>query len=540
MRFKGAFPFYWAWQGRNAAEFLIVGLYLFVRRGYPRGGFRLCPRYGTMALDVCWGMAGCLFGQRGMAKILLVEDESNLLIMTQMMMRRAGHEADGVSSGNEALERIRDRAHFDYDVVLTDYRLGDVTGLDVLRAVKERDASVQVLLVTAYATTATAVEAMRCGAFDYIEKPFKRDELLALVDKASARRQALKLSSVQDFEKKAFVASSPAMRDVASLVARVAPTKANILITGESGTGKEVVARAIHRLSGLKGAFVAVNCGAIPETLLESEFFGYVRGAFTGANRDKPGYFQAAAHGSLFLDEIGELPLPMQVKLLRAIQEKRVQPVGSTVEDDVSVRIIAATNLDLRAEVEARRFREDLFFRLNVIQIGLPPLRDRKDDIPLMIDYFIRKFNKELEKNIIGVSESVREILMNYPYRGNVRELENILEHAVTLEASERITLGALPAYLRNEHGMAWGGKGHAMPAMPGDVGEVAGHAHVEERPDIGDGVALDGIVEDLERSYIEQSLEQSHGNKTEAAKLLGISFRSLRYRLKKYGMGGE
>lgn len=469
-----------------------------------------------------------------MANILLVDDEVNLLRMTQMMLSQVGHRVETCTSGEEAIARLESSVNngvLPYDVVLTDYRLKDLTGLDVLRVVKREDPSTQVLLVTAYATTATAVEAMRCGAFDYIEKPFKRDEILALVKKAAAARELRRSPELSRNDETPglpnVIGNSSAMRDVLELTARVAPTKANILITGESGTGKEVIARAIHQLSHLKGAFVPVNCGAIPETLIESEFFGYVKGAFTGATRDKPGFFQAGSGGTLFLDEIGELPLPMQVKLLRAIQEKKVQSVGATSETPVNVRIIAATNRDLREEVNARRFREDLFFRLNVIQIALPPLRERKDDIPRLISHFLQTLGEEMEKTICDVSPEVLTVLMNYDYRGNVRELENILEHAITLERSNVITLESLPAYLRN----AYRDMTQSDAALPDDM-----HSMVSV-PDVGDGVALEGIVGDIERSLIEQSLNRTNGNKTEAAKLLGISFRSLRYRLKKYGL---
>lgn len=467
-----------------------------------------------------------------MANILLVEDEINLLRMTQMMLTHAGHTVKGLSKGVEAIRDIEESPYpLPYDIVMTDYRLNDVTGLDVLKAVKKKDPATQVLLVTAYATTATAVEAMRSGAYDYIEKPFRRDEILPLIEKAAQRAIELKASAlprIQDAETEGLpncIGVSRAMRDVLELAARVAPTKANILITGESGTGKEVIARAIHQLSGVQGKFIAVNCGAIPETLVESEFFGYTKGAFTGANRDKPGFFQAAAQGTLFLDEIGELLPNMQVKLLRALQEKKVQRVGAPNEEPVSVRIIAATNRNLRDEVDAHHFREDLFFRLNVIQIALPPLRERKEDIPHLIQHFISKFNEELDKNIISVAPDAHAMLMAYDYRGNVRELENILEHAVTLEMSSEITVGSLPAYLRNAYA---------------DAPAIEPHHKKQDIPNIpavGDGVELEGIVEDIERSLIEQSLARTDGNITEAAKLLGINFRSLRYRLKKYGI---
>lgn len=467
-----------------------------------------------------------------MARILLVDDEVNLLRMTEMMLRHEGHSVESHSTGMSALSAIDacETGTFPYDVIITDYRLNDATGLDVLRAAKAKSPSAQVLLITAYATTSTAVEAMRCGAYDYIEKPFKREEILSLVanaaQKANDMRATLPMLHPAPSESQGLpncIGRSAAMREVLGLARRVAPTKANVLITGESGTGKEVIARAIHQLSGVKGGFVAVNCGAIPESLVESEFFGYAKGAFTGANRDKQGFFQAAAQGTIFLDEIGELPPSMQVKLLRALQEKKVQRVGAPTEEAVSVRIIAATNRDLRAEVQAHRFREDLFFRLNVIQIALPALRERKEDIPLLIQHFISKFNDSLDKNIESITPEALKVLASHDYRGNVRELENILEHAVTLELSPQITLESLPAYLRNTYS---------------DVATTtSNHYEIPEVPPVGDGIELECIVEDIERSLIEQSLERTDGNITEAAKLLGINFRSLRYRLKKYGI---
>ena len=499
-----------------------------------------------------------------MARILLVEDEINVLKMTQMMLTRAGHEVTGISTGKDAIAKVESEGgsshHLDYDVVLTDYRLGDVTGLEVLKAVKRIDPSTQVLLVTAYATTHAAVEAMREGAFDYIEKPFKRDEILALIQNATLRRTKIHEEShvvaptpVKMLPNEMdFIGKSPAMKEVLDMVRRVAPTKANILITGESGTGKEVIARLIHQLSEASGAFVPVNCGAIPETLVESEFFGYMKGAFTGAMRDKPGFFKTASGGSIFLDEIGELPMAMQVKLLRAIQEKKIQPVGSTTEIPVNVRVIAATNRDLRTEVQEHRFREDLFFRLNVIQLSLPPLRERKSDLPLLIDHFLKKFGSELGKSFDGVEPDVMDLLLSYDYRGNVRELENIIEHSATLELGHRITMDALPAYLRN--GYRDGQISGEVPQPP--IDQTAQEPEISrESPEdlsvntplvnleelsglkIGDGIELEHIVEDLERSLIEQSLAKTNGNKTEAAKLLGISFRSMRYRLKKYNM---
>lgn len=492
-----------------------------------------------------------------MTKVWIVEDETNILKMTQMMLERAGYDVQGFESGMSAIEALARLGQagngLDVDVILTDFRLHDTTGIEVLKAAKSLDASTQVVLMTAYATTATAVEAMKEGAFDYIEKPFKRDALLSLISKANEKRENSRENRIVQTRNHAsaclsnFIANSAPMRSVLDMITRVAPTKANILVFGESGTGKEVVAHAIHQLSTVSDKpFVAVNCGAIPETLIESEFFGYVKGAFTGANRDKQGFFAAANGGTLFLDEIGELPLAMQVKLLRVIQERKLQRVGETTEHPVDVRIIAATNRNLRNEVSEKRFREDLFFRLNVIQIVLPPLRERRSDIPAFLAYFIQKYNADLGQHIRGVTEDVLQCLAQYDFPGNVRELENIIEHAMTLEMSNKITLSSLPPYivgnvntksaadkLLDLCGIAEN-EDVAYEQMPCDQQEAEPHLT------IGNGVDLENIVENLERTLIEQSLEKTHGNVTRAAELLGISFRSLRYRLKKYDIDIE
>lgn len=486
-----------------------------------------------------------------MAKVLIVEDEENVLKMAQMMLTRAGYDVVAMSSGLEAIELVKKNAvhaiGLEFDVVLTDYKLLDATGLDILRVVKSLDASTQVLLMTAYAKTSTAVEAMRSGAFDYIEKPFKRDALLALIKSALEKRATLRENLVLHTNKEArailpnFIAQSASMQEVLDLVVRVAPTRANILIMGESGTGKEVVATAIHRLSQVSDQpFVAVNCGAIPETLIESEFFGYVKGAFTGAVRDRIGYFQAAHGGSLFLDEIGELPLSMQVKLLRAIQERKVQPLGQAREFDVDVRLIAASNRELRQEVAERRFRQDLYFRLNVIQIQLPSLRERVEDIEPLIHHFLKKHKQSLGKSIVGISAEALDKLLHYDYPGNVRELENAMEHAMTLEMSDTIRVEALPRQIRESVGVDAKGADGILPVtedklLSSDVESVVSSS--PGTPALGHGVELECVVEDLERSLIEQAMARTQGNITEASKLLGISFRSLRYRLKKYGL---
>ncbi len=496
-----------------------------------------------------------------MSKIWIVDDEKNLLKMTEIMLMRAGHEVEGFYSGLAAIEAIaragKGGAALDVDVILTDLQLTDTTGLEVLKAAKMMDASTQVILMTAYASTQTAVEAMKDGAFNYIEKPFKQDKLLELIRGAAWQREVMREKRVLQTRNNAqavlsnFIALSPQMKDVIDMITRVAPTRANILITGESGTGKEVVARAIHKLSSVADKpFVPVNCGAIPETLLESEFFGYVRGAFTGANRDKTGYFAAANGGTLFLDEIGELPLPMQVKLLRAIQERKIQRIGETTEHSVDVRIIAATNRNLRDEVAEKRFREDLFFRLKVIQIAIPPLRERREDIPALVHYFIKKYNEELGQTIRGIEEEALACLNVYPFSGNVRELENIIQGAMTLEMSDQITMASLPPEVIGAANNA--SSANKLLAMCGiyededlsteiPIDAVLENTSMARRlVTLGEGVELENYVENVERDLIEQSLEKTHGNVTKAADLLHITFRSLRYKLKKYGIAAD
>jgi len=316
------------------------------------------------------------------------------------------------------------------------------------------------------------------------------------------------------------VGKSPKMKGLFSLLERVAGARTTILIQGESGTGKELVARAIHENSPRADRpFIAVNCGAIPEQLLEGEFFGHMKGAFTGAHRDRVGLFMAADGGTIFLDEVGELPLQMQVKLLRVLQERKIQPVGSVVETVVDVRVVAATNKDLFEEVQTKRFREDLYYRLNVIQLEVPPLRERSEDIPLLIQHFLGRFSQEQDKRIEGVSPRAMEVLLNYSYPGNVRELENIIERAVTLELDTLISTEVLPTpMMRKEQFLR----------LASDL----------ELPE--EGLELEQMVENLERSLLLQAIERSQGNRTEAAKLLGISFRSIRYRLDKYGISAD
>jgi two-component system response regulator PilR (NtrC family) len=374
-----------------------------------------------------------------------------------------------------------------------------------------------VIMITAFASTETAIAAMKQGAYDYITKPFKVDEIRIVVEKAlekkllASENRRLRSELRSQVRDRSIVGNSRVMQRVYELIAQIANTKANVVITGESGTGKEMVARAIHE-GGERCSqpFVVVNCAAIPENLLESELFGHVKGAFTGAVQNKTGLFEAASGGTLFLDEVGELPLSLQVKLLRAIQEKSFRRVGGTRDQSADVRIVAATNRLLDEDVKAGRFREDLYYRLNVIEIPLPPLRERPDDIALLVDHFIEKYARELGKEVAGCSDEAMKKLLGYRFPGNVRELENVIERAVALSREATIALESLPPALLN-------------PPLPGRTTRIP-----------PEGVNLDGLMEEYERSLLLEALIPARGVKKKAAQLLGISFRSFRYRLEK------
>jgi two-component system response regulator PilR (NtrC family) len=409
-------------------------------------------------------------------RILIVDDERSLREFLEIFLRKEGYEVTIANGGQAAAQLVEDGTEF--DLVLTDLMMPHVDGMAVLAAVKDRCPDTQVLMMTAYATADTAIEAMKKGAFDYIQSVF-------------------------------------------DLVQRVADTRTSILVTGESGTGKELIAKAIHHNSRRKDApLMAVNCGAIPENLMESEFFGHVKGAFTGAHANKTGMFGAADSGSIFLDEIGELPMHLQVKLLRVLQERKIRPVGSTNEISVDVRVIAATNLDLEEAIREGRFREDLYYRLNVIRIEIPPLRHRRDDVPLIARAFLRRFSEEMEKAIEDFKPEAMERLMAYSYPGNVRELENIVERAITLENTQWIQADNLP---------------HWVASPEQGLGELAGPIQIPDG-----GLDMEGIMAQLETQLLRDALNRTGGNRTEAAKLLGISFRSIRYKLDKFGIAGD
>ena len=453
-------------------------------------------------------------------KILVIDDELSMRELLEYMLSKEGYAVTCAQNGSEAISLLKKN---DFDLLLCDIRLGDMSGLEVLRASKEKNAASVVIMISAYASTETAVEAMNDGAYDYVPKPFNNDELMETVAKALELRTIEQEKEILDSELKKnlhfdmIVGNSPAMQHIYKLVRQVSKTKTNVLITGESGTGKELIARAIHQESDRKDKpFVVINCGGIPETLMESELFGHKKGAFTGATHDKQGLFQDAHTGTIFLDEIGELSLPIQVKLLRAVQEKVIRPAGGNEDFAVDIRIISATNKSLEKEVIEGNFREDLFYRLNVIEVKVPPLRERKTDLRTLAQHFLEKYSTEMGKEISKFSSYALDLLNKYDFPGNVRELENLLERSVALSTTNIVLPDSLALSV---HKRRWieGIKDRRF-----DLDEVA------------KGVALDTILEEIERAYLKKALDCSQGNKNKAADLSGISFRSLRYRLDK------
>jgi two-component system response regulator PilR (NtrC family) len=448
-------------------------------------------------------------------QLLIVDDEAGMCEFLEIILQKNGYQ---VSSRQSARAAIKDLETGTFDLVISDINMPKMSGLELLRLIKEKSPSTEVIMITAYASTDTAIQAMKQGAYDYIIKPFNNDEILLTIKKALKNSQLQRENRrlQQELEKRYgfgnLIGKNPAMLKVYELIQRVAQTRANILVTGESGTGKELVARAIHYTGPRKNQpFVTVNCGAIPEQLMESEFFGHEKGAFTGAIKTRDGYFAAADGGTIFLDEIGEIPPALQVKLLRVIQEKSFMRVGSTVERAVDVQVVSATNRDLENAVSEGSFREDLFYRLNVITIDLPPLRERHSDIPLLARHFLQQYNQEYGREIDDISQEAINIMLNYGFPGNVRELENIIERSVIMETCTVITPASLPPVLTRS-------------ATNGTVG-----LRLPE-----DGLDLEKTLAELEFQLINQALERCDHNKTKAAKLLGLSFRSFRYRLEK------
>ncbi len=458
-----------------------------------------------------------------MAKILVVDDEPSMLEFLDIMLRKEGYDVTCTTSGKEAID-FCGGSH--YDMVITDIKMPKVTGLDVLRRVKEISPETAIILITAYATMETAIQAMKEGAYDYISKPFRVDEIKMIIKNALESKGQNKGGTLLKGKAKYsyrfgsvdLIGKSKEMMRVYDLIQKVAQTKSNVLILGESGTGKELVARSIHDNSSRKGhPLLTINCGGVPENLLESELFGYKKGAFTGALHNKVGLFEAAHEGTVFLDEVGDLLLPMQVKLLRVVQEKTFKPIGGTEEKSVDVRIISATNKDLEEMVIEGGFREDLFYRLNIIQIRIPPLRERKEDIPILANFFLEKYSRELGKSLKKISSYAMEALLDYSFPGNVRELQTIIERSVALETSNIV----LPESL-------------TLASLKNGSKELNREIKIEIPRE---GLDLEEAMGNLEKDVLLAALKRTHGAKKKAAELLNISFRSIRYKLEKYGI---
>jgi len=458
--------------------------------------------------------------------ILVVDDELSMRELLEFLLSREGYRVSLAENGRRAIAMLDKQT---YDLLLCDIKLGDMTGLNVLKAAKTKDPDTTVIMISAFATTETAVEAMNMGAYDYVPKPFDNEELKQTIAKALDLKTIEHEKEIIEDELKKnlhfdlIVGNSPAMLHIYKMIRQVAPTRTNVLITGESGTGKELIARAIHQESGRRdNQFVVINCGGIPETLMESELFGHKKGSFTGATHDKKGLFEVADKGTIFLDEIGELSLPIQVKLLRAIQERTFKPVGGSEDLSVDIRIIAATNKQVEKEVIEGNFREDLFYRLNVIEIKMPPLRDRKGDLRTLAQHFLDKYSREMGKKISKISSYAIDMLNKYDFPGNIRELENLLERSVALSTTNILLPDSLALSI---HKRRWI---EGIRDRRFDLDEVS------------QGVSLDSILEEIERAYLLKALEVTNGNKNKAAELLGISFRSMRYRLDKLGTNSD
>jgi two-component system response regulator AtoC len=449
-----------------------------------------------------------------MRRVLVVDDEENLRLVLRTILKRAGYEVEVATSGEEALEKVES---FGPDVILTDVRMPKMSGLDLLAALKAKQSPATVIVMSAYGSVDLAIEAMKAGAYDYVPKPFKPDEILLTLRKAeereTLRRENAKLREEIRRESKfdEILAKSAPMMEIFKTISKIADYKTTVLISGESGVGKELVARAIHRRSSRKDKpFVAINCGAIPENLLESELFGHKKGAFTDANADRRGLFEEATGGTLFLDEIGELPLALQVKLLRVLQEETIRRLGDVRDTKVDVRIVAATHRDLQAEVKAGRFREDLFYRLNVLPIPIPPLRDRREDILLLVDHFLARNNIRLGTAIRGLDAEARKALVDYAWPGNVRELENTIERAMVLAEGDQLHTQDLPERVREARD-------------PVQMQLASGELSVKKTTRI------------IEEVLIRRALQKTKGNRTRAAEVLEISHRALLYKLKDY-----
>ncbi len=462
-----------------------------------------------------------------MSTILIADDEGNLRKVLCTLLERDGHQTKAVPDGAKALDVVRTGG---IDLLITDMKMPGMSGLELLREVKRLDSGLPVIVITAHGTVDTAVAALKCGAFDYISKPFDKDELKLAVRKAVAVRVAGRdhLHDGGDATGRfQIIGNSPRMRDIYAIIEKVAATPSTVLITGESGTGKELVASAVHENSPrAEKPFIKVNCAAIPKDLMESEFFGYEQGAFTGAVSSKPGRFELADGGTLFLDEIAEIPSAMQVKLLRALQEGELERVGGVKTKHVDVRVVAATNRDLQSEIAAGRFREDLYYRLNVVPVTLPALRERKDDIPLLVRAFIDKYNKRLGRAVREATPSALEALAAYHWPGNIRELENVIERTVLFCESDVIDAEDLPDEMQNGATAGARGTGRTDVARPA---LATGQSSLRD-------IVRQATVE-IERDLILRALDETHGNVTRAAHLLRISRKGLQNKMKEFGL---
>ena len=457
-----------------------------------------------------------------MPDILVVDDELSMREFLKILLEKEGYSVTTAPDATKAISRLNKET---YELVISDVKMPGIGGLPLLEKIKEINSNIPVIMITAYASPENAVRAMKNGAFDYITKPFKVEEILDNVKKAISSSSPADTPPITtdtgSFDD--IIGQSPEMQKIFDLIVRIAPTPANVLIYGESGTGKELVAKAIHKHSKVTGkSFIPITCSAIPESLLESELFGHVKGAFTGAISNKIGLFEAADNGSVFLDEIGELTPLIQTKLLRVLQERELKRVGGTETIKVNVRIIAATNKNLEEEVMEGRFREDLFYRLAVVPIRIPPLRERKGDVPLLVDHFLEKFSASLGKDVQEISSYGLKVLMEYDFPGNVRELENIIERGVALENSNIILPESLTLSMRQKKRQ----NNNFDPIFQAVEAE-------DELFDLG----LEKVITRLEKNLIEYSLSKVDHSKMRAAELLKVSFRSLRYKIQKYGI---
>jgi two-component system response regulator AtoC len=449
-------------------------------------------------------------------KILLIDDEENFRHMLSVILKKRGYDVETANNGIDGLKKVDTGS---YDTVLCDIRMPEMDGLEFLKEAQKAGCESTIIMMSAYGTLDTAIEAMKLGAYDYISKPFKPDEIVLTLKKAEERERLrrenlfLKKEVQKEYSFENMISKNERMRQIFDTIQKVAKYKSTILIAGESGTGKELVAKAIHFNSDRSNQpFIPVNCGAIPENLLESELFGHTKGSFTNAVRTKKGLFEEADGGTMFLDEIGELPLQLQVKLLRVLQDGEIRRIGDSKPIIINVRIIAATIKDLDKEVRDNKFRDDLFYRLNVLPIKIPPLRDRKEDVPLLVDHFIHKYSRELNNPIEGIIPEALNCLLNYSWKGNVRELENVIERAIVLTESNQIQVENLPLEIQS----------------PKEESRVSS---------LNDELSIKKASRYLEKDLIKKALHKTNGNHTHAAKLLEISHRALLYKIKEYGV---